>query len=68
MTAVELKSDFKLTTATPHVALMGELWGVCCDDVRKNYLRYNGKSLYLSQSDAVEFVSCKLRIDGIYAS
>ena len=28
MTAAELKSDFKLTTDTPYLTLMGELWGV----------------------------------------
>ena len=28
MTAAESESDFKLTTDTPYLTLMGELWGV----------------------------------------
>ena len=35
MTGAKLKSDFKLTTATPYLALMGELWGVYCEDFEK---------------------------------
>ena len=38
MTAVEHKSDFPLT---------GELWGVCCEDLRENWSRYNGTALYI---------------------
>ena len=32
MTATELKSDFKLKTDTPNLALTGELWGVCYEN------------------------------------
>ena len=31
------KSDFKLTTDTPYLALTGELWDVCCDVLEKIY-------------------------------
>ena len=30
MTAVEYQSDFELTK---YLALMGELWGICCEDL-----------------------------------
>ena len=33
MTAVEYQSDFELTKYTPYLALMGELWGICCEDL-----------------------------------
>ena len=42
MTETELKSDFKLITHTPYLALTGELWGVYCEDFRENWLRFNG--------------------------
>ena len=45
MTAVERKADFKLTTGTPYLALTGELWGVYCEDLRENWLLYNGTAL-----------------------
>ena len=42
MTAIDRKSDFKLTIDTPYLSLTGELWGVyydnfeeklpCCND------------------------------------
>ena len=36
MIAAEHKSDFALTKGTPYLALTGELWGVCCEDMGKN--------------------------------
>ena len=33
MTAADHKSDFKHTKDTPYLALMGELWGVCYEDL-----------------------------------
>ena len=47
MVVAERKSDFKLTTDTPYLALIGELWGVCCKDIGENLERYNGIALYL---------------------
>ena len=47
MTATEHKSDFKLTTDIPHLALMGELWGVCYEDFYENLPLYNGIALYI---------------------
>ena len=41
MTAVERKVDFKLTTDTTYLALRHELWGVYCDELGENWLRYN---------------------------
>ena len=46
MTAAELKPDFKLATDTPYLALMGELWGVYCEDFAENWPRYNGTTQY----------------------
>ena len=48
MTAAERKSDFKLTTDTPYLALTDELWGVFCKDSGKNWLHYNHTALYMS--------------------
>ena len=42
MTAVERKSDFKLTRHTPYLALMGELCGVSWEDLGENWPRYDG--------------------------
>ena len=33
MTAAEHKSDFDLTKDSPYLALTGELWHVCCEDL-----------------------------------
>ena len=40
------KSDFKLATDTPYLALTGELWGVYCEDLWENRPRYNDTALY----------------------
>ena len=37
MTATERKSDFKLTTYTPYLALMGELRGVYYENSEENW-------------------------------
>ena len=47
MTATERKSDFKLITDTPYLALTDELWGVNYENVEENWPRYNGTALYL---------------------
>ena len=47
MTAAELKSDFKLTTDTPYLALTRELWGVNCVYLAENLSHYNGTALYI---------------------
>ena len=49
MTVVEHRSDLILTTDTPLVPLMGELWGVCCRDIGENWPRYNGTALYMGR-------------------
>ena len=36
MRTVERKSDFKLTTDTPYLALTGELWAVHCEELGEN--------------------------------
>ena len=46
MMMAEKKSDFRLTKYTPYIALVGELWGVYCDDLGGNWPRYNGITLY----------------------
>ena len=30
------KSDFRITIDTPYLTVMGELWGVCCEDFGEN--------------------------------
>ena len=46
MTGAELKSDPKLATGIPYLALPGELWVVYCEDLGENWPRYNGTALY----------------------
>ena len=46
MTA-ERKSNFKLTAATPYLALTGELCGVYYEDLKGNWPCYNGTPLYV---------------------
>ena len=45
MTAAERKSDFKLTTNTPYLPLMGELWAVYSMDLGENSPCYNDTTL-----------------------
>ena len=52
MTAAERKSDIKLKTGTPYLALTGELWGVNYENFEENWPRYNGTALYF----------CKIKI------
>ena len=33
MTEAEYKPDFKITTDTTYLSLMGELWSVYCEDL-----------------------------------
>ena len=35
MTAADQESDLKLTTYTPYLALTGELWGICCEEIKE---------------------------------
>ena len=44
--ATERKSDFKLTTDTQYIALVGELWGVYYENFEENWPCYNGITLY----------------------
>ena len=46
MAAAEHKSDTELTKDTPYLALMGELWSVCFEDLGENWQRYNSTALY----------------------
>ena len=46
MAAAELKSDIELTYDTPYLALARELWGGCCEDLGKNWLRYYDTAFY----------------------
>ena len=56
MTAAEHKWDLKLTRDTPYLALMGELWGVCCEEISENCLRCNSTTLYfVLQYEMVDF-------------
>ena len=54
MTATELKSNFNITTDTPHLTLMGELWGVNCEDLKENWPRQHGTTLYMQIDGLVQ--------------
>ena len=41
----EHESKFQLTKDTPYLALTGELWGVCCEDLEENWPLYNSTAL-----------------------
>ena len=47
MIAAEIKSDFKLTTDTRYLALMGEPCGIFCEDFAENWPRNNSIAVYL---------------------
>ena len=47
MTAAEHESDLKVTTDTPYLTRMGELLGVCCEEIGANWLHYNSTALYI---------------------
>ena len=42
----EYKSEFKFTKDTPHLALVGKLWSVNCEDLEENWSRFNGTAIY----------------------
>ena len=46
MAAAEHESDFELTEQPIPFTLRGELWGVYCEDLGENGLRYNDTALY----------------------
>ena len=46
ITVAESESNIRITTDTPYLTLMGELWDVYCEDLGENWLRYNGTTLY----------------------
>ena len=48
LTEVEHKSELVFTTDTLYLPLMGELWGVCCEEFWKNWLCYNSTALYIT--------------------
>ena len=52
MTAAECKSDFKLTTDTPYLALTGVLWGVYYENFEEKRPRYNGTALQFAMFQA----------------
>ena len=49
----ESESDIRITTDTPYLAPMGELWGVYCEHFGETWPHYNGTVLYLGR-----FVIC----------
>ena len=61
ITAAESESDIRITTDTPYLALTGELWGVCCEDLGENWPRYNGTALYVQQLKVVSCAWCGFR-------
>ena len=47
ITVAERASDIRITTVTTYLALTGELWGVYCENIWENRLRYNRTTVYL---------------------
>ena len=53
ITVAESESDFRITTDmtdTPYLALMGEQWGVFCEDFGENWPHYKNTAMYLVNS------------------
>ena len=46
-------ADLKLATDIPYIALAGELWCVCCEDIGENWPRYNGTAWNLFYSPLI---------------
>ena len=46
ITAAESEWYFRITTGTPYLTLMGELWGVYCEDFGENWPHCNATALY----------------------
>ena len=44
-TGTENKSELIFKTDTPYLILMGELWGVYCEECGENWLHFNGTAL-----------------------
>ena len=44
-TAAESKLDFNLSKGTLYLALSGKIYGVLCEDLEENWLRYNSTAL-----------------------
>ena len=44
----ESESDIRITTDTSYLVLMGELWGVYCEDFIEIWPSYNSTALYIS--------------------
>ena len=53
MTGAECVSDFNLTTDTPYLALMGEIWDVYCEAFGDNWPCYNDTKLYSTASSTI---------------
>ena len=56
MAVAECRSDFKLITHTPDLALTSEQWGVCCKDIGENWPRYDGTAPHLDDQGAIRNV------------
>ena len=64
-TVAEYQSDLTLTTASPYLALSGEAWGVCCEDLGKYSPCSNSTILYVPISWDVllhYYIACKTNI------
>ena len=42
----ESETDFGITRDSPYLTLMGELWGVYCEEFGENCLRHKNTTLY----------------------
>ena len=47
VTAAEHESDLKITTDTPYLGQTGELLGICCGDIGKNWPGNKDNTLYM---------------------
>ena len=52
-TEIKYASEVIFTKDTPYLALTGKLWGVFCEDLGENWLRYDSTALYIKH-----FLAC----------
>ena len=56
MTGAKHKSEVKITKDIPYLTIMGELWGVCCEDFAENWSRYNDTVRHIQQKQQIDLM------------
>ena len=57
VTGADNERKFEPTKDIPYLALMGELWGVCCENLCENSPRFHGTALYIKTKTAASLHS-----------